>query len=133
MKAKYSIYPELKLNRNILRFPHTAASDFPQPQGSSLVIAANLKDPTDDGETNVIGSGGYPIKDAQGNTIRTIITSMDLKITLNKSILANASKEFITATIIHEAFHSQPGVSMQRRPKAQRPTSAPRSGSQLAM
>jgi hypothetical protein len=41
----------------------------------------------------------------QGTT-RNIITGMDITIKINNTQLANASKEYITATIIHEAFHA---------------------------
>jgi hypothetical protein len=37
---------------------------------------------------------------------RSIITSMDVSITLNQSGLQNASQEYVTATIMHEAFHA---------------------------
>jgi len=45
-------------------------------------------------------------KTTQQGTNRIIISSMNLDITLNPTILAGSSKEFIAATIIHEAFHA---------------------------
>jgi len=69
-------------------------------------VSSQLTDPTESAETNVTNSQTTPIKDANGNTIRTIINSMDIEIVLNKSLLSNISKEYVTATIIHEAFHA---------------------------
>jgi len=62
----------------------------------------NLTDPTADGETHVTHSGGF----VQPGTGRTILTDMDINITLNSGILSGSSQEFITATILHEALHA---------------------------
>jgi hypothetical protein len=62
----------------------------------------NLIDPTDDGETTPTYTDAY----IQAGTNRTIITGMDIDITLNSKILSGSSQEFVTATILHEALHA---------------------------
>ncbi|MDB4924730.1 hypothetical protein [Mucilaginibacter sp.] len=62
----------------------------------------NLIDLGDDGETRPT----YIDKSTQSGTNRTLINAMNLEITLNPSQIGNSSKEYIAATIIHEAFHA---------------------------
>ena len=62
-------------------------------------VASNLKDPAESAETT---GSAQPEKSGD----RIIITSMDLQITFNKTVLSNASKEYVTATIMHEAIHA---------------------------
>lgn len=63
-------------------------------------IPAHLSDPAESAQTDVISTT------LAQNTSRRIILGMDLKITINRTLLANASKEYIAATVIHEVFHA---------------------------
>jgi hypothetical protein len=61
-------------------------------------LASNL-----DGLTDAVQSGGIP---AAPNSQRIILTTLSLQITLNSTTLPNASKEYVTATILHEVLHA---------------------------
>jgi hypothetical protein len=61
-----------------------------------------------DGITQTIAIDGHYIYEPDGVTIQRItdIKGMDVRITLNSTTLPNASEEYITATILHEALHA---------------------------
>lgn len=65
-------------------------------------VASYFPDANDDGLTETTNAGAF----TPTGSDRVVITSMDIKITLNKTVLNNPSQEFVTATIMHEALHA---------------------------
>ncbi|MDN5284355.1 MAG: hypothetical protein JWR38_629 [Mucilaginibacter sp.] len=63
-------------------------------------VGSTFSEPTIDGTTDVDFVHFTNINS------RRVIDAMDLIITLNKTGLSNASQEFVTATIMHEALHA---------------------------
>jgi hypothetical protein len=73
--------------------------------GSSTKYNLNIQDgkivdPTTDGNATLLSSYSQTIWPGQ------TVTHADVQITLNRNTLPNASREYIAATIIHEAFHA---------------------------
>ncbi|WP_162429145.1 hypothetical protein [Mucilaginibacter sp. 14171R-50] len=65
---------------------------------------SNFISPTDDGKTDVTHAGFGNVTLPDGSK-KLVLNTMDLTITLNSN-LGNSSKEYITASIMHEAFHA---------------------------
>ena len=64
-------------------------------------VSSSFPEPDDSGITNVTNSTTTTLPNG-----RLYTSTMDIEITLNSTELANASKEYITATIMHEALHA---------------------------
>lgn len=68
----------------------------------NLEFVDNTLSSTLDGATDVLQAGGDPVP----NSDRFILKTLSLRITLNSATLPSASKEYITATILHEVLHA---------------------------
>jgi hypothetical protein len=59
-----------------------------------------------DGDTQASDAKGTSILNSDGSLRFTNLTALTLDIRLNSSTLPNASEEYVTATILHEALHA---------------------------